>query len=171
MEAIKQSRTLLTLIIIALAAIGLVAIASSKPTTSKSDVLAAAQAQQNNDESKKEDKQEKAKDGNSKSARYTYVAQPGDSYSVLARKAVQTYGIVNDVRMSQAEIIAAETSLTIKAGSPLLLEGKAVQFNAANIQSAVEEAQAMSDTEESQWQAYVPFVDFNTDSNGEQAQR
>jgi hypothetical protein len=45
-------------------------------------------------------------------AAYSYVAQSGDSYSLMARKAVQTYGLTSQTNLSQAQIIFAETSRT-----------------------------------------------------------
>ncbi len=98
---------------------------------------------------------------------YNYVAQEGDSYSVLARKAVQTYGIINSVNLSGAEIVFAETNLTRTAGSPAINTGQEVSINVADVQKWVEASQALSDAEEALWEVYVPFVDFNTDTVGE----
>lgn len=98
---------------------------------------------------------------------YNYTAQPGDSYSVLARKAVQTYGLVNDVRLSLAEILAAEAKLTLDANQPYLNEGQAVAINQADVKAAMDHAQGLSDEEEAVWATYVPYVDFDTRKHGE----
>lgn len=98
---------------------------------------------------------------------YEYVAQPGDSYSVLARKAVQTYGLENKVSLSEAQIIAAETWLTINADSPLLDEGQAVSIDKRTVKDQVERAQKLSKAKQALWQPYVAGVNFDTRNNGE----
>lgn len=98
---------------------------------------------------------------------YSYAAQAGDSYTKMARKAVQTYGIDNDVKLSQAEIIAAETFLTSDAGFPLLDVGQSVELSADTVKGAVDKAVALDDAAEARWARYVPGVDFNTDNVGE----
>lgn len=123
-------------------------------------------ADSGNDQSVDTSNDQPAETGN----QYHYVAQAGDSYSKMARKAVQTYGIVNDVNLSLAEIIAAETRLTKNAGDPMLEIGQKVSFKQADVQAAVEYAQGLSDSAEDLWATYVPFVDFNTDSVGEPRQ-
>ena len=131
---------------------------TGQPSTDKSaDKVTAAEVKK--DDQKKEEAP--------KPTTYNYVAQPGDSYSVLARKAVQTYGIVNKVNLSQAQILAAETNLTVKAGSPLLNEGESVKFDVATVKSAVEAAQKLSAVEQAGWHLYVADVDFNTNRAGQ----
>ena len=100
-------------------------------------------------------------------AAYTYTAQPGDSYAKIARKAVQTYGINKNVNLSQAQIVAAETYLTLKAGSPVLSVGQSVSISEADIQAAVERAQGLSEATLKRWESYAAGVDFNTDNVGE----
>lgn len=101
------------------------------------------------------------------SATYNYVAQPGDNYSVLARKAVQTYGLMTGTNLSGAQIIFAETNLTLESGSPELNHGEAVEITQADVQMWVEKAKALSEADEANWNYYVQFVDFNTDKNGQ----
>lgn len=98
---------------------------------------------------------------------YRYVAQPGDSYTKLARKAVQTFGLKFDVSLSRAQIVFAETNLTQAAGSPLLDLAEEVEIDEADVAEWVEAAQQLSEVEEAAWSTYVPFVDFNTDNVGE----
>lgn len=97
---------------------------------------------------------------------YAYTAREGDSYSVLARKAVQTYGILNHVKLSPAQIVAAETFLTSQAGFPELNVGQAVTFNQADVKAAIKQAQALTPAQLAAWQVYVPYVDFDTRDNG-----
>lgn len=123
---------------------------------------ATTKSQQTDD--KKSDKQTtKATSG----VTYKYVAQPGDTYSQLARKAVQTYGLKYKVNLSQAEIIYAETLLTNQAGSPYLNEGEVVTIAESAVKDVVQKAQKLSAEAEAAWQQYVPRVDFNTDNIGE----
>jgi len=100
-------------------------------------------------------------------AAYNYVAQPGDSYSQIARKSVQTYGAIMKVDISQAQIIAAETFLTQDAGSPLLNLGQKVSIKEAKIEAAVKKAQALSEAQLKLWQLYTVNVNFNTDKVGQ----
>jgi hypothetical protein len=98
---------------------------------------------------------------------YSYTAQKGDSFSLIARKAVQTYGLINNVNLSQAQIIAAETYLTQASGSPALNQGQAVSVNVSEVKSSVEKAQALSQDAATLWQKYVSRANFNTDNVGE----
>jgi len=98
---------------------------------------------------------------------YDYVAQPGDSYTKIARKAVQTYGAVKQVNLSQAQIIAAETFLTQEAGSPSLNVGEAVSIKESAVDAAVKKAQGLSEAQLAMWQKYVAGVNFNTDKVGQ----
>lgn len=98
---------------------------------------------------------------------YTYIAQPGDSYTKMVRKAVQTYGIVNGVDLSSAEIVYAETTLTREAGAPMLEVGQEVVIEQSAVQQVVDKAGQLSEEAEALWATYVPHVDFNTNSVGE----
>lgn len=98
---------------------------------------------------------------------YTYTAQTGDSYSVLARKAIQTYGIETQTNLSGAQIVFAETNLTQEAGSELLETGQTVTITKADVQKWVDKAKDLTDSQKAAWQYYVSFVDFNTDAFGE----
>jgi tRNA splicing endonuclease len=97
---------------------------------------------------------------------YAYTAKSGDSYTVLARKAVQTYGIREKVKLSQAQIVAAETFLTSDAGFPELNEGDAVSFKPETVAAAMKKSQTQTEAQLAQWQTYVPYVDFDTRDNG-----
>lgn len=110
----------------------------------------------------------KAHEHNEKSATvYTYTAQEGDSYTKIARKAVQTYGATEKVKLSQAQIVFTETNLTQTAGSPLLEVDQKVTLKKSDVKSIVEKAKKLDATTLAAWQAYVPYVDFNTDNVGE----
>lgn len=98
---------------------------------------------------------------------YEYVAQPGDSYSKIARKAIQTYGITTETNLSEAQIIFAETKLTQEAGSPAINEGQEIAIDEAKVKNWVDQAKELSDTKQTAWAAYTVGVDFNTDAVGE----
>lgn len=98
---------------------------------------------------------------------YNYVAQPGDSYTKMARKAVQTFGITDEVNLTGAQIVYAETQLTQLAGSPLLDIDQDVELVKADVSEWVDKALELTEEEEAAWNTYVPSVDFNTDAVGE----
>jgi len=98
---------------------------------------------------------------------YEYTAQKNDSYTKIARKAIQTYGIINKVDIGQAGIVFAETNLTIANGSPLLNLGQKVKIDESQIKDWVQKAKNLNDSEKKAWQTYLKYVDFNTDKVGE----
>ena len=98
---------------------------------------------------------------------YSYSAQSGDSYTKMARKAVQTYGLKKKVNLSPAGIIFAETNLTQAAGSPELNLGQKVEIKESVIHEWVDKAGKLTDSKEAAWNFYVQFVDFNTNNVGE----
>lgn len=98
---------------------------------------------------------------------YNYVAQPDDTYSQMARKAIQTYGVNNKIKLSQAEIIAAETNMTIQAGSPELLIGQKVAIKESVVKDWVSKAQKLTPEQEAAWNVYTVGVNFNTNAVGQ----
>lgn len=100
---------------------------------------------------------------------FEYVAQPGDSYSLMARKAVQTYGINNSVNLSGAQIIFIETNLTLAAGSPVLTLGQQVSVDSKLVADWVTKAQALTEEQQAMWQPYANNANFNTDLVGQPA--
>lgn len=103
----------------------------------------------------------------STTAVYKYVAQPGDSYSLMARKAIQTYGIKNKINLSNAKILFAETNITQQAGSPLLNINQTVEIKESTVKDWVEKAQKLTATQEAAWNAYTVGVNFNTNAVGQ----
>lgn len=98
---------------------------------------------------------------------YKYTAQANDSYSLIARKAVQTYGKKFKVNLNQGQILFAETNMTRQAGSPHLALGQAVSVNETTVKDWVEKARKLSTAEVAAWNAYLPGVNFNTNNVGE----
>lgn len=97
---------------------------------------------------------------------YNYTAGMGDSYTQIVRKAVQTYGIVNNKDLGNARIVFIETTAALAAGSPELNEGQKVTISESDIKNWVEKAEKLSDADVAAWQTYVPFIDFNTNNIG-----
>lgn len=104
-----------------------------------------------------------AKSGDS----YHYTAQVGDSYSQLARKAVQTYGIKTNTKLSPAQIMFAENGLTTEAGNIELNLDQTVDVKKSTVGAWIEKAKKLTTTERMAWAVFVPLVDFNTNNVGE----
>ena len=98
---------------------------------------------------------------------YNYVAQPGDSYSLMARKAVQTYGIETSTNLSGAQIIFVETNLTKAANSPELNLGEKVSITRQLVSEWSEKAKSLTEVQQKMWQVYANNANFNTNSVGE----
>ena len=98
---------------------------------------------------------------------YSYTAQPDDSYTKMARKAVQTYGLTAKVNLTPAGIVFAETNLTRQAGSPELNQGQKIEIKQSDVKSWVDKAKGLTEDQQAAWNYYVPFVDFNTNKVGE----
>lgn len=175
METVKNNAGWITFVVAAALLIGLfVYNANIKSTTAQSSTTAETSTETEVDQeavdSPVEAQTTQAADDDEQqdtTPAYRYTAQTGDSYSVLARKAIQTYGIVNNVTLSLAQIVAAETKLTVAAGSPELSEGQSVTFEPARVKAEIDAAQKISADEARAWEAYVPTVNFNTNANGQ----
>lgn len=100
---------------------------------------------------------------------YDYTTQAGDSYSLMARKAIQTYGVNNSVNLTGAQIIYAETNLTQIAGSPVLETGQQVSISEDLVSEWVDSAQALTEDQQAAWQPYTNSANFNTDAVGQSA--
>jgi hypothetical protein len=119
------------------------------------------------EESETPAEEETAEETATEEGSYDYVAQSGDSYSLMARKAIQTYGVNNSVNLSGAQIIFVETNLTIAAGSPTLNLGDNVSIDGSLVSEWVEKAQALTEQQQAAWQPYADNANFNTDAVGQ----
>lgn len=108
-----------------------------------------------------------AQDEGQQTVMYSYVAQPGDSYTLMARKAVQTYGLKHDVNLSEAAIIYAETHLAQQSGLPQLEVGQRVEIAEAAVGEWVELAQKLTDSQLASWDYYAQLANFDTDNVGQ----
>lgn len=98
---------------------------------------------------------------------YEYIAQSEDSYTKIARKAVQTYGAIKQINLSESQIVFAETNLTQAAHSPELEVGQKVEIAESLIGEWVAKAGELTDSQQARWEVYTRNVDFNTDNVGE----
>lgn len=150
----KTINALTTLIVSAILALVAVALLS-----------APAQAHESGEEhGHEESSQEQPK--NEQGAAYKYVAQSGDSYTEFARKAVQTYGKVNNVSLSVGQIIYIETTLTQDADSPVLNLGDEKTIEESKVKEAIDKATKLSESQVTAWAQYAQYVNFNTDKVG-----
>lgn len=142
------------------------AMPAGQQTVVAQDVLTTTSEDQEEAENEEAAEDEQSSESE-EAAVYNYVAQPGDSYTLMARKATQTFGITEDVSLSKAQIIFTETNLTQAAGSPLLNLDEKVEIDKGLVSEWVERAQELSEDEEAAWSTYAEGIDFNTDSVGE----
>jgi hypothetical protein len=98
---------------------------------------------------------------------YSFIAQKGDSYTKMARKAVQIFGLDNKVDLSGAQIVYVETNLTQLANSPELDLGEAVTISKTTVGEWVEKAKQLTNAQKALWQVYADRADFNTNNVGE----
>ena len=164
MELIKKYQGFIA---IGLAAVGLVALVVLSSNGNNTDTSKTNEKKSAKTDEKSSSKSSATTSKPANSAVYNYTAQAGDSYTVLARKAVQTYGINEKVSLSPAQIVAAETNLTVDAGSIELNEGQTVTIKKSEVKAAVDAAKKLSADMLTAWQAYVPYVDFNTNAAGQ----
>ena len=146
--------------------LGIIAFNSNSDSGKTEDQKKSAAQTSEQQKKAEQTKKDEAQKAQSKAANYTYNARMGDSYTVLARKAIQAYANETKTKLSQAQIIAAETQLTITAGAPLLEIQQKVTMAKNTISLAVSAAQKLTADEQAAWQAYVPYVDFDTSKNG-----
>lgn len=106
-----------------------------------------------------------------KEVTYNYIAQSGDSYSKISRKAIQTYAIKNKINLSNAKVIAAETWMTQAAGSPLLNQGEKTQVKESAVKSFVDLAKKLDAATEARWNVFTKHVNFNTNAVGQTARK
>ena len=86
---------------------------------------------------------------------YTFTAQPGDSYTLFARQAIQQSK--SGAKLSSAQKVAAETKLAVTANWPAIKLGQTVTIDATDLKQAIDFAINLSPAELSAWQ---PFADL-----------
>ena len=86
---------------------------------------------------------------------YTYVVQEGDSYSIIARRAINEHG---GSSLSSAQKIAAEAKLVEQAGWPEVDAGQSVRIDSAALSQAISSARSMTADEQQMWQSYADDI-------------
>jgi mannitol-specific phosphotransferase system IIBC component len=163
MEFIKQNRVVIATVVVMLAIIGVIWLNQQNDTSNKKETdkqSAQQQAEKNKQAADKKAAAEKQKQQAEKSRDYMYAAAAGDSYTAFARQSVQAYAKANSVELSKAQIIAAETTLTQKAGAPYLEVGDKLTIRHADLKASVDTAKALSPAQLVAWEQYVPYVVF-----------
>lgn len=146
-DKLKANIPLVVVAVAVLAFAGLLAYNTSKSSNSGKSEITVTEDQKGTDKtSQKTPKQ------------YTFTAEDGDSYTVFARRAVQSYTKTEGVKLQSSQIIAAETMLAQDAGSPLLDVGQKVTIKTTDVHNAVKKAQALSAEDLAAWETYVPYV-------------
>ncbi len=98
-------------------------------------------------------------------ANYVYTAQPGDSYTELARASIIRYDLdTEDVDLNAAQVTAAETWVTQAAGSPQIYVGQEVLVSKDSVQKYADQAASLDDSAKGRWQVYA---DKGSITNGE----
>lgn len=91
-------------------------------------------------------------------APFSFVAVSGDSYSLLARKAISDYAAGTKLDLTGAQRIAAETYIISDAGFPEIAVGQVVTFSKDSVKNAVDTATNLSATKLANWQPYVALA-------------
>lgn len=91
---------------------------------------------------------------------YSVQAKAGDSYMLLARSAVTNYMKDNKLALTDAQRIAAETTLGVAAGLPELEVGENVTITKTALQQAVDAAKGLSIEQQAVWALYAADVIF-----------
>jgi hypothetical protein len=117
-------------------------------------------AQQTEEQKKKEEEAKLAAEN------FIYTAQSGDSYSLMARKAVQSYLAETKTTLTNAQIIFAETNLTQLAKSPFLEVNQKVTIAKDTLKEWSEKARSLTKDQESLWNVYAQYANFDTSAVG-----
>lgn len=91
---------------------------------------------------------------------YTAVAENGDSYITIARKAIQQHIETRKQPLSEVQRIAAETKLAEDASWPEIQAGQAVTINDTALRDAVAFATSLDADSRNAWQQYAAAVDL-----------
>ena len=86
---------------------------------------------------------------------YTYIVQEGDSYSIIARRAISEHG---GSSLSSAQKIAAEAKLVEQAGWPEVDAGQSVKIDGTALSQAISSARSMTADEQQMWQSYADDI-------------
>lgn len=129
-------------------------------------ILSSSQAYAQEQEATTTESKETTTTQSTKPTTYDFVAKEGDSYTVMARKSVQTQASKDKITLSNEQIVFAETNLTLAAGSPLLNVGQEVKIDRATVKTWVDNATKLTDAQKAAWTPYTVNVNFDTSNVG-----
>lgn len=89
---------------------------------------------------------------------YSFVAVAGDAYCLFARSAISDYNQANNLNLTGAQRIAAETFIISDAGFPRLAIGQQVTFSHDTIKNAVDKAMSLTPSQLDNWQPYADLA-------------
>jgi hypothetical protein len=93
---------------------------------------------------------------------FSYVAQPGDSLSVMVRRSLQQFDQeFADVTLTPSAAIFAETAIVQRMGSPLLEIGQNVSIPRNLVVEYAAAGTKLSPEQVAAWQPYAAAADFN----------
>ncbi len=91
---------------------------------------------------------------------FSFTAVSGDSYCLLARRAISEYAANAKLNLLPTQRIAAETTLTAAADFPQINVGQVVNYTAASIKDAVSASQMLSEAQLASWLPYANLAEF-----------
>ncbi len=96
-------------------------------------------------------------------ASYEFVAQPGNSMSVMARRAVQLYDEQSaDISLPEPCIIAAETKIVQASNPRHLAIGENVRFDGSVVAEQARIAATLTEDQKAAWSVYSNNANFDT---------
>lgn len=100
----------------------------------------------------------------SEQSAHTYTAKAGDSQTIFARDAINSYAKDKDIKLSNEGRIYAETNLVKKMGDRYLEIGEKVAIDQSDVKSVIDSADKLTTSEKAAWQPYAATVDFSTET-------
>ena len=100
-------------------------------------------------------------DDHGDSGGHSYTAQAGDSLTIFARDAISAHAEEEEISLTPAQRVFAETTAVAKLGGELLEIGQKVTIPNDTVQAAIESAQKLSAESQAAWQPYAALVDYS----------
>lgn len=94
---------------------------------------------------------------------YQFVARPGDSLSILVRRAIQLYAADKKLTLSPAAAMYCETNVTQRLGSRWLEVSEVVNVPAGLLQQFADSSKSLTPQQISDWTVYANNADFAID--------
>ncbi len=132
---------------------------SAAPVAQSSEREAEEETDQNAD--KKANQKKPGENDNEKTASYEFVTEPGCSLSLLTRRALQLYDQQNeDVSLTPAAAMYAETNIVRRLGSRLLEIGERVKIDQPLLDEFVQKSKTLSPETLAAWDTYATSANF-----------